>query len=64
MKKRSSEKSKPKKAKPESLAKPDGLTLWEELQQMPYDKSRIGQGFIVTGVRLPPEEAKNKNEEK
>ena len=64
MKKGSSKKSKPEKAKPDSLAKPDGLTPWERLQKMPYDESMTGQGFIVMGVRLPPKEAKNKNEQK
>lgn len=32
-------------------------SLWERLQQMPYSRDRIGQGF-VTGLTLPKSESK------
>lgn len=64
MKNEVSKKSKPEMAKPDALTKPDGLTLWEEFQQMPYDLSMTGQGFIIMGASPRPDEGKNKNEEK
>lgn len=32
-------------------------TPWEELQQMPYDESLTGQGFVI-GLSLPKNETK------
>jgi hypothetical protein len=32
-------------------------TLWERLQQMPYSRDRIGQGFVI-GLSSPKSETK------